>query len=194
MRPAPRAALAAALALLALLPAACNKKSETRAPEQTAAAAATPASSGPGVPGPGYNPNSEESTAKFLADYEKLPGVTKTADGLMYRVIKAGSGKTPLKTNDEVTVLYKGQLIDGTVFDQTTPQTPGDPDSGPRTFAAGMLISGWVEALSKMKEGDQWELVTPYPIAYGEEGHPPAIPQKAALVFQMSLLKVDLKP
>ncbi len=137
---------------------------------------------------------SEESTAKFLVDYAALPGVTKTADGLMYRVIKAGSGKTPLRTDDEVTVLYKGQLIDGTVFDQTTPQKPGDQDSGPRTFAAGMLIPGWVEALSKMKEGDQWELVTPYPLAYGEEGHPPVIPQKAALVFQMTLLKVDLKP
>jgi FKBP-type peptidyl-prolyl cis-trans isomerase len=186
-----RPAFAAALVLLALLPAACNKKQAAAEPAPAKQAAAA---SGPGVPGPGYNPASEESTAKFLADYEKLPGVTKTADGLMYRVIKAGSGKTALRTDDEVTVLYKGQLIDGTVFDQTTPQTPGDPDSGPRTFQAGMLIPGWVEALTKMKEGDQWELVTPYPIAYGEEGHPPVIPQKAALIFQMSLLKVDLKP
>jgi FKBP-type peptidyl-prolyl cis-trans isomerase len=186
-----RPAFAAAFALLALLPAACNKKSETKAPAQAATAAAP---AGPGVPGPGYDPNSQDATAKFLADYEKLPGVTKTADGLLYRVIKAGNGKTPLKTDDEVTVLYKGQLIDGTVFDQTTPANPADPDSGPRTFPAGMLIPGWVEALSKMKEGDQWEIVTPYQLAYGEEGHPPAIPPKAALVFQMSLLKVDLKP
>lgn len=187
-----RPVFAAAFALLALLPAACNKKSaDTKAPAG-AAAAATPAS-GPGVPGPGYK-TTEADTARFLADYEKLPGVTKTADGLLYRVIKAGNGKTPLKTDDEVSVLYKGQLIDGSVFDQTTPQNPADPDSGPRTFPAGMLIPGWVEALSKMKEGDQWEIVTPYQLAYGEEGHPPAIPGKAALVFQMSLLKVDLKP
>jgi len=185
-----RPAFAAAFALLALLPAACNKKSETKAPVQTAAAAP----SGPGVPGPGYDPNSADSTAKFYADYEKLPGVTKTADGLLYRVIKAGNGKTPLKTDDDVTVLYKGQLINGEVFDQTTPADPANPDSGPRTFPAGMLIPGWVEALSKMKEGDQWEIVTPYQLAYGEEGHPPAIPPKATLVFQMSLLKVDLKP
>ena len=188
-----RPALAAAFALLALLPMACNKKSAAadKAPAQQAAAK-TP--SGPGVPGPGYNPTSEESTAKFLADYAALPGVTKTADGLLYRVIKAGNGKTPLKTDDQVTVLYKGQLIDGSVFDQTTPQNAADPDSGPRTFPAGQLIPGWVEALSKMKEGDQWEIVTPYALAYGEEGHPPAIPAKATLVFQMSLLKVDLTP
>ena len=189
-----RPVLAAALVLLALLPAACNKKSAAAgaAPAQQAAAAQPPG--GPGVPGPSYNPTSEESTAKFLADYAALPGVTKTADGLLYRVLKAGNGKTPLTTADMVTVLYKGQTIDGKVFDQTTPQKAGDPESGPRTFQAGMLIPGWVEALSKMKEGDVWELVTPYALAYGEEGHPPVIPQKAALVFQMSLLKVDLKP
>jgi FKBP-type peptidyl-prolyl cis-trans isomerase len=192
MRPVRDVSLAAAFALLALLPAACNKKSaDTKAPAETAAA--KPAS-GPGVPGPGYTPTSEESTAKFLADYEKLPGVTKTADGLLYRVIKAGNGKTPQKTDDMVTVTYKGQLIDGAVFDQTTPANPADPDSGPRQFPAGQLIPGWVEALSKMKEGDQWEIVTPYALAYGEEGHPPAIPAKAALVFQMTLLKVDLTP
>jgi FKBP-type peptidyl-prolyl cis-trans isomerase FkpA len=189
-----RPALAAAFALLALLPAACNKKAaDTKAPAGVTTAAAANPASGPGVPGPGYT-TSEADTAKFLADYEKLPGVTKTADGLLYRVIKAGNGKTPLKTDDQVTVLYKGQLIDGSIFDQTTPQNPADPDSGPRTFPAGQLIPGWVEALSKMKEGDQWEIVTPYALAYGEEGHPPAIPAKATLVFQMSLIKVDLTP
>jgi hypothetical protein len=62
-----RPAFAAAFALLALLPAACNKKSaDTKAPAMAAAAA-----TGPGVPGSAYNPTSEESTAKFLADYEK---------------------------------------------------------------------------------------------------------------------------
>jgi FKBP-type peptidyl-prolyl cis-trans isomerase FkpA len=187
-----RPALAAALVLLALLPAACNKKSADAKTPADKAAAATPAA-GPGVPGPGYKVT-EADNARFLADYEKLPGVTKTADGLLYRVIKAGNGKTPLKTDDEVSVLYKGQLIDGTVFDQTTPANPADPDSGPRTFPAGALIPGWIEALSKMKEGDVWELVTPYALAYGEEGHPPVIPPKATLIFQMSLLKVDLKP
>jgi FKBP-type peptidyl-prolyl cis-trans isomerase FkpA len=180
-----RPLIAATLALLALLPAACEKKSASgEKPAQSAAATA-------GVPGPGYD-TSEAGNAKFMADYAALPGVKKTADGLMYRVIKAGTGKTPLTTADQVTVLYKGQLINGTTFDQTTPQNPADPDSGPRTFQAGMLIPGWVEALSMMKEGDEWELVTPYALAYGEEGHPPVIPARQTLVFRMNLLKVEL--
>jgi len=193
MRHASKAALATALVLFALVPAACKPKSSGDSQKGPAQQAASATPDGPGVPGPRYN-TTQESNAKFLADYAALPGVTKTADGLMYRVIKAGNGKTPQKTDDNVTVLYKGQLIDGSVFDQTKPQDPADPDSGPRTFPAGMLIPGWVEALSKMKEGDTWELAIPYPLAYGEEGHPPAIPQKQALVFQMTLLKVELTP
>jgi FKBP-type peptidyl-prolyl cis-trans isomerase len=42
-----------------------------------------------------------------------------------------------------------------------------------------------------MKEGDEWELVIPYQLAYGEEGRPPAIPAKSTLVFRMTLQKVE---
>src|SRR6185312_16889146 len=97
-----RPAFAAALVLLALLPAACNKKTATdsKIPAQQAA---TPAPSGPGVPGPRYD-TSQEANAKFLADYAALPGVTKTADGMLYRIIKSGTGKMPQRTDDQVTV------------------------------------------------------------------------------------------
>jgi len=180
--------LLAAIALAALTLGACDQTpatsqtGDTAKPEQVAAA--------PGVPGTLYD-LSEASMAKFLADYEKQPGVIKTGDGLLYKVIKSGTGKTPLTTADMVSVLYKGQNIDGAVFDQTTPANPADPDSGPRQFPAGALIPGWVQALSMMKEGDEWELVIPYQLAYGEEGRPPRIPAKATLVFRMTLLKVD---
>ena len=56
---------------------------------------------------------SPESNARFLADYAKRPGVTKLPDGLMYRVLKAGSGPQVQKPNDVVTVFYKGALING---------------------------------------------------------------------------------
>lgn len=168
--------------LLALLPAACDQKpaSETAGGEKPAQAAAAP-----GVPGPHYTTD-EAGNAKFLADYAALPDVKKTGDGLMYRVIKAGTGKTPLTTADQVTVLYKGQLINGTVFDQTT------PERGPATFQAGMLIPGWVQALSMMKEGDEWELAIPPTLGYGAEGAGNgAIPGNAVLVFRMTLQKVE---
>ena len=177
-----RRLLAVPFALLALLPAACDQKPAGKAGDKPAEATAA----APGVPGPHYKTD-EAGNAKFLADYAALPGVKKTGDGLMYRVIKAGTGKTPLTTADMVTVLYKGQLINGTVFDQTT------PERGPATFAAGQLIPGWVEALSMMKEGDEWELAIPPTLGYGAEGAGNgAIPANAVLVFRMTLQKVDL--
>ena len=167
--------------LLALLPAACDqKKSASNEGEKTAQVAAAP-----GVPGAHYD-TTPASNTKFLADYAALPGVKKTGDGLLYKVIKAGSGNTPKTTADMVTVLYKGQLINGTVFDETT------PDRGPARFAAGQLIPGWVEALSMMKEGDEWELAIPSELGYGAEGAGGgAIPGNQVLVFRMTLQKVE---
>jgi FKBP-type peptidyl-prolyl cis-trans isomerase len=109
--------------------------------------------SGAGVAGTTYN-TSPESNAKFLADYAARPGVTKTADGLMYRVLKAGNGPQLQNESDLVTVFYKGSLIDGKVFDETKPDEPAQ-------FPAGRLIPGWVEALKLMKTGDTWEIALP---------------------------------
>jgi FKBP-type peptidyl-prolyl cis-trans isomerase len=185
-----RPLLAAAFAISALSLAACDQKPAEKAGGEKPAQTATPAAA-PGVAGPHYD-TTEAANAKFLADYEKLPGVTKTGDGLLYKVIKAGTGKTPLTTADVVTVLYKGQLITGAVFDQTTPVNPTDPNSGPRSFPAGNLIPGWVEALAMMKEGDEWELVIPSALGYGPEGAGGgAIPGNQTLVFRMNLLKVE---
>lgn len=130
---------------------------------------------------------SAESNARFLADYAARPGVTKLADGLMYRVIKAGSGPQLQKESDVVTVYYKGSLITGKVFDQTKPEEPAQ-------FMAGRLIPGWVEALKLMKTGDTWEIAIPSDLAYGADGAGNDIPPDQALVFTMTLAKVEYAP
>jgi FKBP-type peptidyl-prolyl cis-trans isomerase len=133
----------------------------------------------------GYD-TSPESNARFLADYAKRPGVTKLPDGLMYRVLKAGTGPQVQKDNDVVTVYYKGALITGKVFDQTK--------EDPAQFPAGGLIPGWVEALKLMKTGDTWELAIPPELGYGADGAGDSIPPNQALVFTMSLVKVEYAP
>ena len=127
----------------------------------------------------------EASNKKFLADNAAKPGVFKTPDGLQYRILKSGAGKTPQRPDDMVVVHYKGWLINGKVFDQTQ-------DGQTATFPAGHLIPGWVEALSLMKEGDEWELVIPYDLGYGLEGAGDGvIPGGQTLVFDMSLVSVQ---
>ncbi len=130
---------------------------------------------------------SAESNARFLADYAARPGVTKLPDGLMYRVLKAGTGPQVLRDSDVVTVYYKGALISGKVFDQTKPEEPAQ-------FPAGGLIPGWVEALKLMKTGGTWELVVPADLGYGADGAGDAIPPDQTLVFTMTLTKVEYAP
>jgi FKBP-type peptidyl-prolyl cis-trans isomerase len=126
---------------------------------------------------------SAASNQKYLTDNAAKAGVTTLPSGLQYRVIKKGSGKSPANSEDQVTVTYKGSLIDGRIFDQTAPGQTA-------TFPAGHLIQGWVEALALMKEGDEWELVIPSALGYGAEGAGSDIPPNATLIFDMTLIAV----
>ena len=93
-----------------------------------------------------------------------------------------------------VAVNYRGQFINGTVFDQSY-QGELDPETAtPKTFVAGGVIAGWSTALMKgyggMKVGDQWELYIPYQLGYGLRGAGQAIPPGAAVIFEVELLDV----
>ena len=127
---------------------------------------------------------SAKSNTDYLIAYAGRKDTVKRPTGLMYRVIKAGTGKPVTSPDDQVTVTYKGTLINGKVFDQTK-------NGQPAQFTAGSLIPGWVEALSLMKEGDEWELVVPPELGYGPDGTPDGtIPANQTLVFDLSLIKV----
>jgi FKBP-type peptidyl-prolyl cis-trans isomerase FklB len=141
---------------------------------------------GAGTAGAAYD-TSADANKRFLADYATRPGVTKLPDGLMYRVIKAGTGPQVQKDNDVVTVYYKGSLINGKVFDQTKPEEPAQ-------FPVGGVIPGWTEALKKMKTGDTWELVLPSELGYGADGAGDSIPPNQTLIFTVTLAKVEYAP
>ena len=125
---------------------------------------------------------SEQANAAFLAANAKKPGVMVTHDGLQYRVVHNGFGKQPTAF-DKVNVLYRGMLIDGTVFDSTEPGYPA-------TFEVDGVIPGWTEALERMREGDEWQLVIPANLAYGVRGAPPTIAPNQTLIFDVQLMKV----
>jgi FKBP-type peptidyl-prolyl cis-trans isomerase len=118
----------------------------------------------------------------FLAENGKKKDVVTTASGLQYHVINAGEG-TPPKSTDEVTVNYRGTLLDGTEFDSSYKR--GQPAS----FPVNGVIPGWQEALVLMKPGSKWELFIPPNLAY-DVNSPPAIPPGSMLKFEVELIKV----
>lgn len=119
---------------------------------------------------------------------KKWPDAKRTYTGLRYVILKPGDVKGPTPEKGmEVSVLYKGMLLDGTVFDQS-------PDADhPLTLRLGRgnLIEGWEQALQKMHKGEKWILIVPPEMAYGARGKPPTIKRDATLVFEMEL--VDFK-
>jgi FKBP-type peptidyl-prolyl cis-trans isomerase len=125
---------------------------------------------------------SPQANRAYLAANAAKPGVVVLPSGLQYRIIKSGAGQTP-HPEDVVTVSYKGALVDGIVFDQTK---PGET----RNLPAGKVVPGWVEALSLMKEGDEWELVIPSELGYGSARAGNAIPPNQVLVFDLQLIAV----
>lgn len=121
--------------------------------------------------------------AKFLVDNGKKEGVTTTASGLQYEVIKAGDGPKPVAT-DKVNVHYHGTLIDGKVFDSSVER--GEPI----TFGVQEVIKGWTEALQLMPVGSKWRIYIPSDLAYGEQGAGGDIGPNAALIFDVELLGI----
>jgi FKBP-type peptidyl-prolyl cis-trans isomerase len=118
----------------------------------------------------------------FLAENGKKPDVVTTASGLQYHVINGGDGPSP-KSTDEVTVNYRGTLLDGTEFDSSYKR--GQPAS----FPVNGVIPGWQEALVLMKPGAKWQLFIPPALAY-DVNSPPTIPPGSMLVFDVELIRV----
>jgi len=123
------------------------------------------------------------SAAKsFLAENGKKKDIVTTSSGLQYKVLAAGSGDSP-KSTDQVTVNYRGTLLDGTEFDSSYKR--GQPAS----FPVNGVIPGWQEALVLMKPGAKWQIFVPPTLAYDLDS-PPSIPPGSLLVFDVELLSV----
>ena len=120
---------------------------------------------------------------EFLEENKNQEGVEALPSGLQYKVLESGSGQSPSVYN-EVTVHYRGTLINGKVFDSTYEKKE------PQKFPMSRVIPGWTEALKMMKEGDKWQLFIPSYLAYGENGYGPIIEPNATLIFEMELLQV----
>lgn len=129
----------------------------------------------------------EAQMAKQVEELEKASaGFQQTTSGLRYQIIQEGTGEQAT-AGQTVSVHYKGQLLDGTVFDSSYKrQQPID-----FVLGQGQVIPGWDEGVSLLKVGDKARFVIPSDLAYGSRGAGGVIPPDAALLFDVELVAVN---
>jgi peptidylprolyl isomerase len=112
-------------------------------------------------------------------------GFQKTKSGLRYQIINEGSGPYP-KKGQNISVHYKGSLVNGNVFDSSYKRK--EPIEFP--VGAGHVIEGWDEGLLLLKEGTKAQFVIPSNLAYGDQEVGGVIPANSILIFDLELMKI----
>lgn len=138
-----------------------------------------------------FGKEKEERIAKEAAAREKeletmASGFEKTSSGLRYQILQKGDGPKA-QQGQTVSVHYKGQLSDGTVFDSSYKRN--EPIDFP--LGQGRVIPGWDEGIALLNVGDKARLVIPSDLAYGSSGAGGVIPPHATLIFDVELMKVS---
>ena len=113
-----------------------------------------------------------------------VKGMKKTASGLYYIITKEGEGEHPPK-GANVSVHYRGTLVDGTVFDSSYQRDQ------PLEFSVGVgqVIPGWDEGILLLNKGAAARFVIPSHLGYGAQGAGGVIPADATLIFEVELIK-----
>lgn len=128
-----------------------------------------------------FNIENEQDILSYLENNNI--DANKTTRGLYYTIEEEGTGEYPTE-NSNVTVTYKGYLLDGTTFDES-------PSSG-ITFDLERVISGWILGIPLFKEGGKGKLFIPPELGYGNQaiGN---IPPGSVLVFDIELISINNK-
>ena len=125
----------------------------------------------------------KQNNLKDLNNISK--GFEVTSSGLRYKITEKGNGNSAV-VGKNIKVHYKGQLIDGTVFDSSFKRN--EPIEF--TLGIGQVIKGWDEGLALLSVGDKARFIIPSDLAYGEAGAGGVIPPNANLIFDVELVSV----
>jgi FKBP-type peptidyl-prolyl cis-trans isomerase len=187
MNPARR--LVFALLVTSLAAAGCDKTPTEPSPASKTTAAAPAASSEPEISLAAPAATPEQPKALPAPEDVAAPpkDAKKTASGLSYKVLTAGTGKDHPGPEDQVKVHYTGWTTDGKMFDSSV--TRGQPAG----FRVNGVIKGWTEGLQLMTTGEKVRLWIPGDLAYGDKPQRPGMPA-GMLVFDVELLEITAAP
>ena len=133
--------------------------------------------------------NQQEDQNNTIVNYaiDNNFAMQPTRSGLYYQIITEGSGEA-IKWGDYISAHYRGQFLDGKVFDSSYAKKK------PLQFYVGNTIDGWNEGLQKGKVGTKMRLLIPSHLAYGEAGVKIndiryLVPPNSILQFELEILE-----
>ena len=99
----------------------------------------------------------------FLAAKALEAGIMATESGLLYKILRPGTGHRP-NENDMARVHYRGTLLNGAEFDSSFKR------GKPIDFPVGKVRPAMKEILMLMRKGAKWVFYAPPHLGYGNEG------------------------
>ncbi|MEO5500064.1 MAG: FKBP-type peptidyl-prolyl cis-trans isomerase [Ginsengibacter sp.] len=131
---------------------------------------------------------------KTITDYLAKNNIkaVKTPQGTYVEVQDPGTGEK-VDTGKAVSVLYKGMLLDGHIFDQSYDST-GKPTK-PYTFLIGQpgAIEGWSDGMVYFNKGGKGRLFIPSGRAYGSRGAGGEIKPNTPIMFEVTIADILTK-
>ncbi len=118
----------------------------------------------------------------YLEKNRTLDGVVELSSGLQYKIIKEGSGQSPIMS-DSVKIHFRAMFLNGTTFDMSY-------DSGPAQIKLASMIKGLAQGIMLMKPGAIYEFYIPWSLAYGEENFANVIPGGSTLRYHVELIEI----
>ncbi len=108
---------------------------------------------------------------------------TKTASGLVYKVLTKGTGTDHPSATDTVVVNYSGWTKDGKMFDSSVVR------GQPAKFPLNHVIKGWTEGVQLMVVGEKTRFWIPADLAYGDKPKREGAPS-GQLTFDIELVEI----
>jgi FKBP-type peptidyl-prolyl cis-trans isomerase len=131
---------------------------------------------------------------KTITDYLAKNNIqaVKTPNGTYVEVQVPGTGEA-IDSGKAVSVLYKGMLLDGKIFDQSY-DSAGAPTK-PFTFVVAQqgAIEGWSDGMVYFKKGGKGRLFIPSARAYGSRGAGADIKPNTPIMFEITIADVLTK-
>ena len=125
----------------------------------------------------------KEEGKKFIEENKKAAGVVELPDGLQYKILKLGNGKSFPAPNDSVLIHYRAMYTDRTTFDMSY-------ETGPVGIRINHLVKGLSEGIRLMKKGAIYEFYIPPDLGYGDQNYQDKIPGGSTVIYSVELIDV----